>query len=126
MEAGCDDFIGKPLRASELFRKLERHLKVKYIEREKRVPSDLAAERTVGAEETLPPELARDFAKRIREAAELGDMSELTAVATELTGQTNATSRYGDEIGRLAKAFDFAGLQQLADSLDETAAKGME
>src|SRR5262249_8296170 len=46
LEAGCIDFITKPIRAEQLFHKLERHLNVRFV--------DLSAEGTEIANPALP------------------------------------------------------------------------
>jgi CheY-like chemotaxis protein len=74
----------------------------------------------------LPPEIAKDVAQRLRNAVELGDVSELATVASELTARGDASSRYGEEIKRLIDAFDFDGLSQLGDTLEGAATKQEE
>jgi CheY-like chemotaxis protein/HPt (histidine-containing phosphotransfer) domain-containing protein len=74
----------------------------------------------------LPPEIAKDVAQRLRNAVELGDVTELATVASELTARDDASSRYGEEIKRLIEAFDFDGLAQLADTLEGAATKQEE
>ena len=119
-EAGFDDFIGKPIRASELFDKIKNHLKVRYTASAQEIPPDSEQERVKPGDQKLPPEVAREVARRVQEAVQLGDVSELTAVATELTERNDFTSPYGEEIARLARAFDFERLSQLASTLVET------
>ncbi len=47
-------------------------------------------------------------------------------MANELIQRTDFTSPYGEEIARLARAFDFEGLSQLASTLVETATPSKE
>jgi CheY-like chemotaxis protein len=126
MKAGFDDFIGKPFRASEVFDKIKRHLKVRYTVSAQEIPADSERVRVKAGDQKLPPEVAREVARRVQEAVQLGDVSELTAVATELTQRNDSTSPYGEEIARLARAFDFEGLSQLASTLVETATPSRE
>jgi len=126
VEVGFDDFIGKPFRASEVFDKIKHHLKVSYTASAQEIPPDSEQERVKPGDQKLPPEVAGEVARRIQEAVELGSVSKLTAVATELIQRTDFTSPYGEEIARLAKAFDFEGLSQLASTLVETAALSKE
>ncbi len=125
-EAGFDDFIGKPFRASEVFDKIKRHLKVRYTVAAQESPADSERKRVKAGDQKLPPEVAREVARRVQEAVQLGDVSELTAVATELIQRNDLTSPYGEEIARLARAFDFEGLSQLASTLAETATVSRE
>jgi HPt (histidine-containing phosphotransfer) domain-containing protein len=68
---------------------------------------------------TLPPDLARDAAKRIREAADMGDVTQLKFVAEELSSQTQSASPIGKKIIQFAEDFDFDAIKQLADSLEK-------
>jgi two-component system sensor histidine kinase/response regulator len=68
----------------------------------------------------LPPEVARQAAHRLREAAEVGDVSGLTAVCSELAAGFGAFGAYTTRILRLADDFDFDGILKLADELENT------
>jgi len=78
---------------------------------------------SVGADQpaSLPPELAREVAQRLRDAVEAGDVTELADVAAALTARNDSAAGYGEEIQRLTQEFDFEGLLQLASRLDEAA-----
>ena len=75
-----------------------------------------AAERAPGA---LPPDLAREAAQRLREAAEMGDVSGLTAVCNELAATSDAFAAHKTRIIGLADDFDFDGILKLADELEK-------
>ncbi|UCD78176.1 MAG: response regulator, partial [Desulfobacterales bacterium] len=66
----------------------------------------------------VPSELARDIAKRIRDAAELGDVRRLNAIAAEIKTHSEACGPLSKEIVNLAREFDLEGIQKLADALD--------
>ena len=68
---------------------------------------------------TLPPELAKEASERIREAADMGDITQLKSIADELTSRTNAFTPLGNKIIELAEEFDFEGIVKLANSLME-------
>jgi HPt (histidine-containing phosphotransfer) domain-containing protein len=69
---------------------------------------------------SLPPEVAAETAKRLREAVEIGDLEELSQIASDLSARKENTSFYVEEITRLAEDFDFDGLLRLAGTLEET------
>ena len=75
-----------------------------------------AAEKAPGV---LPPDLAREAAQRLREAAEMGDVSGLTAVCSELAAKSDAFAAHKTRIIRLADDFDFDGILKLADELEK-------
>jgi HPt (histidine-containing phosphotransfer) domain-containing protein len=70
---------------------------------------------------SLPPELAKEVAQRLRDAVAAGDVTELADIAAALTSRTDSTAGYGEEIQRLTLEFDFEGLLQLASRLGEAA-----
>ena len=65
----------------------------------------------------VPPELAKEAATRLREAAELGDVSGLAAIAEELTSRSPNFAPYRDRIAKLADDFDFDGILALVKEL---------
>jgi CheY-like chemotaxis protein len=74
----------------------------------------LPAERTAEEDVPLPAELAAEAAAQIRDAAELGDVSAIQALAESLP----RNSRQVDELKRLAAGFDLDGLCRFADELE--------
>jgi CheY-like chemotaxis protein len=122
LEVGCDDFIAKPVQASEIFSKIACHLHVQFVEQRAAQPADEDAAPPV----PLPPELARDIARRVRAAVEVGDVSAVMTVAAELTLGSEATMGYGEALHRLASAFDFEAVLRLVDTLEQTASHGGE
>ena len=111
-DAGCVDFLSKPVRAESLFAVLQTHLGVRFVS-------------SVG--QTIEHEL--DFtdsdrrlgiATRLRHAVALGDVGEIHGLARELTQGSTAEVAVGQRINRLVMDFDFHGLNELADSLADT------
>jgi signal transduction histidine kinase/CheY-like chemotaxis protein len=66
----------------------------------------------------IPSELAQDIAIRIRDAAEMGDVMTLTAMAEELKANSNTCEPLSERIVQLAEDFEFDGILKLADELD--------
>ncbi len=115
--AGCDDFVGKPFRTSEILSKIEHHLGITLIDTDEDAPAavnplDLAS---------LPAELAYKTAERVQEAIDIGDMSRLMAIAESL--QVHSTDSHGlaREIRQLANDFDFEELTKLAQAMKQYA-----
>jgi CheY-like chemotaxis protein len=113
-DAGCNEVISKPLRASEIFSAIERHLPVKFVT----TPIQPAVKREVSAPRiALPPELATDIAQRIRAATEIGDVSALDDIVAQLQADESATAIAAD-VSKMVKSFNFDGLKHLADTLE--------
>jgi HPt (histidine-containing phosphotransfer) domain-containing protein len=66
----------------------------------------------------IPTELSRDIAKRIRDAAEMGDITTLNAIAEEIKDRSDACMLLSKQIVQMAEDFDLDGLQKLAVDLD--------
>ncbi len=106
--AGCVDFIPKPIRAEVLFGKLQQHLGVEFVS----ARSSRSAAEDGAPSETLPARMV----DRLREASILGDVTALEEVARELR-RTAATRVLAARIAALTREFDFQALQALAESL---------
>jgi HPt (histidine-containing phosphotransfer) domain-containing protein len=67
----------------------------------------------------LPLEVTSGIAERLRKAVELGDLEQLSQIASDLSARKENTSFYVEEIHRLADDFDFDGLLKLANTLEQ-------
>jgi CheY-like chemotaxis protein len=67
----------------------------------------------------VPTEFAKDFAKRIRDAAEMGDVMTLDAIAEEIEAHSDSCIPLSKQIVQMAEDFDLDGIQKLADALEE-------
>jgi HPt (histidine-containing phosphotransfer) domain-containing protein len=66
----------------------------------------------------IPAEFAQGVAKRIREAAEMGDVTTLNAIAAEIKTHSDSCVPLSKQIVQMAEDFDLDGIQKLADALD--------
>jgi two-component system sensor histidine kinase/response regulator len=60
----------------------------------------------------------KDAIRRLREAAEMGDVTEVVSIADNIESQTNGFSPYRAKITQLADDFDFDGILELTDQLE--------
>jgi signal transduction histidine kinase/DNA-binding response OmpR family regulator len=67
----------------------------------------------------IPTELSQDIAKRIRDAADMGDVTTLNAIAEEIKTHSDSCVPLSKQIVQMAEDFDLDGIQKLADDLDE-------
>ncbi|NWH04852.1 response regulator [Desulfobacter latus] len=74
-------------------------------------------EAALESEQQLPPDLAQEVAVRLREAAEMGDISALTEICEEMAVRSKAFAPYLNNIARMKEEFDFEGIIALADDL---------
>ena len=68
-------------------------------------------------QEPIPLELARETATHLQNAAEIGDIAELRAVAQALEARTDELAPIGRQINALTDEFDMEGLLKLAGEL---------
>ena len=66
----------------------------------------------------MPADLDQNIAARIRDAAEMGDVMTLNAIAEEIKTHSDACIPLSKRIVQLAEDFDLDGIQKLADALD--------
>ncbi|HTL29550.1 MAG TPA: PAS domain S-box protein [Tepidisphaeraceae bacterium] len=113
-EAGCNEILGKPLRAAEVFGAIERHLAIKFVA----TPvHELPAQNVSAPRLSLAPHLAAAIAQRIRDASEIGDVAALGEIVTELQGD-EVSSPLASDLSRLIKSFNFDAIKDVADALE--------
>jgi CheY-like chemotaxis protein len=108
-EAGCIDYLSKPVRAQSLFAMLQTHLGVRFV----------SGNESPAARDTRLADIDRrvGIAARLRAAVALGDVSDIHELAQDLLKGDTAEAAVGQRINGLAMTFDFNGLSELADSL---------
>jgi len=110
LEAGCVDYLPKPVRVEALFAALQKHLSVEFTwESEGEPPAS-------GAIAPAPHHAV--LAAQLREAAAIGAITDLHAIANTLAIGNDADVDLGRRVGALAASFDFDGVRELAASLD--------
>jgi PAS domain S-box-containing protein len=111
-EAGCADFVPKPVRADVLFAKLQQHARVRFTTTD--------AGRLAPLPAAMPADV-RAIAGRLRRAAAIGDITQIEALAHELAGIDDGDLNLGARVAGLASAFDFEAVARLADALEREA-----
>ena len=69
----------------------------------------------------IPSELAREAAGRLRDAAEMGDISGVVAAVDEFEARSTAFTPFKEKIVQLADDFDFDGVLKLAQEFEKMA-----
>jgi len=113
-DAGCVECLVKPVRAELVFGALQAYAGAQFVR-----GSDMDI--STGALDRLDPRRRADLAARLRQAVDIGDVSELKALARELAGSDPLEAALGQHIARLAAIFDFEGLRYLAATLGDGA-----
>ena len=107
-DAGCIDYLSKPVLAESLFTMLQTHLGVRFVS---------------GVEPPVQDPGAADWerrvwiAARLREAVALGDVGDIQRLASDLLAGSQAEAAFGQRINRLVTNFDLDGLGALAERL---------
>jgi PAS domain S-box-containing protein len=106
LDAGCVDFISKPIRAAQLFEKLQRHTGVRFASPHEVESNDDLLESA--------PSSQCEIGKRLEEAASIGNVTEIEAIVKELANGNERDARLSTRIAQLSSKFDFPALLQLA------------
>jgi PAS domain S-box-containing protein len=115
----------------------KKQLNQKFEKLEKTINQALAAVQTLGpvpADKPLQPsgdemaailpEVAKEAVSRLKEPAEMGDVTQIKAIAVELKSKYDAFTPMGDKFIQLAEDFDFEGISKLAGELEKIAKDG--
>jgi signal transduction histidine kinase/CheY-like chemotaxis protein len=86
IEHGCDDFVGKPFRESEIFEMIKKHLGVRYAydEEDEGLKAAASQKRFDELLITLIDDLPAELIARLKEATELSDSTKIDEVIEEI------------------------------------------
>ena len=73
---------------------------------------------------SMPSESAKETAESIREAVEMGNVTELKAIAEALKARSDEFTGLGEKIRQMAEDFDFDAIVKLAEELESRAEIG--
>jgi CheY-like chemotaxis protein/HPt (histidine-containing phosphotransfer) domain-containing protein len=112
----------------------QKQLNQKLAKLEKSINQALEAVQTLGpvpAEKTeqpsademtaIPPEVAAEAVDRIKEPAEMGDVTQIKSIAEDLKSKSEAFAPFSDKFIQLAEDFDFEGISKLVGELEKIA-----
>lgn len=111
--AGCDDFLSKPVVASELLDMMAEHLKLEWVfEKSIPIPADTAGEKTQDQPLTAPP---LEKLKELYNIALGGDMDEIAEYAAQIEELDGSYGPFARKLRQLAGNFRDDQLVTLAE-----------
>lgn len=120
LSEGCDDFVSKPFRESEIFDKLHQHLGVNFIyhEQDKLPSTSRGKEEEAGIElpstawDTVPSPLISQF----RQAIVRADFNAITTLMTEINAQA---PELAETLNELMYNFEYDKLLELISTVEK-------
>jgi len=94
LDAGCDDFVRRPFRESEIFEKVKEHLPLSYIYED--IPGAADDNRPQMSQESIAQalhKLPEELVTKLRSAAELSDMEKMEQTVAEIGREHEALAR---------------------------------
>ena len=88
------------------------------------VPAKKAKQPSAGAMTAIPPDVAAEAISRIKEPAEMGDVTQIKSIAAELKPKSDALAPICDKFIQFAEDFDFEGIAKLVGELEKIAESG--
>jgi len=88
------------------------------------VPAGKAEQPSAAAMTAIAPEKVAEAINRIKEPAEMGDVTQIKSIAEELKSKFDAFAPISDKFIQLAEDFDFEGISKLVGELEKIAKGG--
>ncbi len=109
-EAGCNDFLPKPVQVSELLEQLQNHLGLEWIYETKQELSPQTQESTQVDEMVIPPS---EELTALYKAAKAGYVSEIQEEANRLLQLDLKYTTFAQQVLKLAEEFDDEAIVKL-------------
>ena len=88
------------------------------------VPAQKMEQPPADAMTDIPSEVAAEAVERIKEPAEMGDVTQIKSIAEALKSKSEALAPISDKFIQLADDFDFEGISKLVGELEKIAESG--
>ena len=113
-ESGCDDFVRKPFRESEIFKVMAKHLGVKYVYSDDEVPQPSASAELPNNQDLASQlsDLPEEIVNRLEVAADLCDADRIDQIIDEIRTRNLALA---EALSRFSKRFDYDRIMRLID-----------
>ncbi|MDM8569786.1 PAS domain S-box protein, partial [Thiotrichales bacterium HSG1] len=113
MEAGCDDFLPKPIRAEDLLKQLGKHLKLSWIfDNEDKLPNKTKI--IPETKELIGP--SKQQAEILFDLAMKGNLGKVTKQMDEFVKENKGLEYFAEKLHELAKNFDEEEICDLIES----------
>ncbi len=110
LEAGCDDFLSKPYKESDVFDMIHKHLGVLFVYAEEAGARDTAPQLEPGALSALPGELL----DALKQGSQRADFILISNIIDRIRGHDAALA---DALARLAENFEYDKILELIQEL---------
>jgi|GEM_PF-1013137 len=119
LKAGCNDIVSKPVRVTELFDKIKRHLTIEFDE-----ASENLLESNNSDGQNTPQQLVMEASAELDEfieilavASDMGDIAELDRLLNVFKEELHAPASISSSLEKLIKNFEFEKIKNFADGL---------
>jgi response regulator RpfG family c-di-GMP phosphodiesterase len=112
---GCDDFVSKPFRESDIFRMIQKHLGVRYVYEEDNQCVNLAASNKKMADKSLIRcinDVPAELIVRLKEVTELSDAAMIDEVIEQIRSEN---VQLAEAFSVLAEKFAYDDILALVD-----------
>ena len=116
-ESGCDDFVRKPFRESDIFKKMTKHLGVRFVHKEddgQDKPAAAAEQLSAADLQSIMAGLPPELLERLAEATDSCDADKIDSIIGDIH---NYNDQLGDTLTRLSGKFAYNEIMALIDKV---------
>ncbi len=117
LSAGCDDFVRKPFRESEIFEMMEKHIGVQFVYEEDEKTCQESENRNTELNTEDIAALPKELSDALEDATVRADMNRIAEVINKI-GQFD--KNIGDVLRRMAEEFEYAEILKMFQNQEKT------
>lgn len=110
---GMDDFIAKPFKISEVFKKIEQHLGIKFERESVLAKNTLPAISREQTSENLSQDEFKVLLEQLKTASEMGDIGQIKLVYKTISQSHWLPQATKEKLSQMIKQFDFDSIRKL-------------
>ncbi len=110
---GMDDYIAKPFRISEVFKKIEQHMAFKFDREAPAGNNKLPVVSSAKTSDNLSQDEFKALLEQLKTASETGDIGQIKTVYSRISESRWLSDSNREKLAQMIKQFDFDGIRNL-------------
>jgi len=114
---GLDDFIAKPFKIAEVFKKIEHHMGISLLRERPDLTKSKALSVIQPEKRVIDREELLNLLEQLKAACEMGDIAQIQNLYRSISIADNLNDEQNQELGNTIKQFDFDGIQKVTEHI---------
>ncbi len=112
-----DDYIAKPFKIAQVFRKIEQHSGIKFVRKSNVSEAELEQANGSASRQSMEQQQVLSILQQIRDASDVGDIARIQELYNAIRAESSIPDELKGKLQELIREFDFNGIEQIIEKI---------